>query len=160
MWFGEKKSHRWGAKLIDYYQMNFCSNFHFVFDFSLSRFSFHYFFCIQNHFAPILCGCHIYHSHVSSLWMNYQIICEKVSLWLIQIDTFRNLKIVFESFQWKPFTGWNWIKNRKNESLSSEYRVSFFLFIFGLFHNSQRMCQSRMKFNQICFLFNQNVFCF
>lgn len=111
-------------------------NFHFFFDFVIVfHFNFFAYKKYSQHPSPILFGCRIYHSHVSSLWMNYQIICEKVSLCLIQIDSFRNFKIVFEL--WKPFTEWNWIKVRKYESLTPESGVfgelpnKFFFFFFA-----------------------------
>lgn len=157
------KTHRLSNELL----LNFHIFFH---DFVVV---FHIIFCIQKLPAPISCGCRIYCSHVSSLWMYYQIICEKVSLWLIQIDTFHNFKIVFD-FSFNPFNEWYWIKVRKNESFSPESRMSCRIYL--LFFSSSSfpspssnvhftknlwlwMCQTRMKFNQICFLFNQNVFC-
>lgn len=69
------KTHRLSNELL--------LNFHFFFDFVVVFhfffFSF-FFFAYENTQHPLPCGCRIYHSHVSSLWMNYQILCEKVSL--------------------------------------------------------------------------------
>lgn len=146
--------------------MNILWDFHFFFEFVVVfRFrSFAYKNSQQPFHVDVVFG--IYHSHVSSLWMNYQIICEKVSLWLIQIDTFRNFKILFELFQWIPFTDWSlkflWTKA---SCWSPEWVTEWIFFPLHLLFISQGigklwMCQMRMKFNQICFLFNQNVFCF